>query len=383
MNRPMRALRGVAASAAVAATCTAVVPAIMGSIAQATTTRHATTDVYVHATPANGGRILGVLLQGHSVTVTGPNELGWTPVLFNGQKGYIYRAFLADGSGSTSSSGQTSDESTASRSGATGTAYTTAWLNLRTGASLNSRVITVLPKGGQVTRTGVVAGNWVKVSTSSGNGWVYSSYLTSVRTSSSSASTASRSTTSTTSTPTVTGTRYATTYLNLWTSSTGSGYADVVNPGTALKVTGTVSNGRAQVVVDGTVRWVTNQYTSTTARTNTSSSTSSTTSRSTTRTAVSSSSGITGSCVASFYDDPQLTANGETFDPSAMTAANKTLPFNTMVRVTNVANGKSTVVRINDRGPYVAGRCLDLSRAAFAQIASLDAGTVQVTYTVL
>ncbi|MGN9774989.1 septal ring lytic transglycosylase RlpA family protein [Micromonospora sp. H33] len=91
----------------------------------------------------------------------------------------------------------------------------------------------------------------------------------------------------------------------------------------------------------------------------------------------------TGSCGASFYSEGQLTANGETFDPSAMTAAHKTLPFDTKVRVTNPATGKSVTVRINDRGPFIEGRCLDLSRAAFAAIASLDAGHVEVRYEVL
>jgi rare lipoprotein A len=91
----------------------------------------------------------------------------------------------------------------------------------------------------------------------------------------------------------------------------------------------------------------------------------------------------TGTCQASFYDEPQQTASGETFDPNALTAAHKSLPFNTMVQVTNVANGKSVVVRINDRGPFVSGRCLDLSSAAFATIASLGAGVANVRYDVL
>ncbi|MBM7077668.1 septal ring lytic transglycosylase RlpA family protein [Micromonospora humida] len=90
-----------------------------------------------------------------------------------------------------------------------------------------------------------------------------------------------------------------------------------------------------------------------------------------------------GSCGASFYDEGQLTANGENFDPSALTAAHKTLPFNTKVRVTNPANGKSVTVRINDRGPFIDGRCIDLSRAAFATIASVDVGALTVRYEVL
>ena len=90
-----------------------------------------------------------------------------------------------------------------------------------------------------------------------------------------------------------------------------------------------------------------------------------------------------GSCGASFYDEPQMTANGETFNPDALTAASKTLAFNTRVRVTSVDTGKSVIVRINDRGPYGSGRCLDLSRAAFDAIDSLGKGEVTVKYEVL
>lgn len=86
----------------------------------------------------------------------------------------------------------------------------------------------------------------------------------------------------------------------------------------------------------------------------------------------------TGKCAASFYWEPQPTANGERFNPEALTAAHKTLPFNSRVRVTNPNNGKSVVVRINDRGPYIDGRCLDLSRAAFRTIANLETGVLKV-----
>ncbi|MEV4536754.1 septal ring lytic transglycosylase RlpA family protein [Asanoa sp. NPDC049518] len=90
-----------------------------------------------------------------------------------------------------------------------------------------------------------------------------------------------------------------------------------------------------------------------------------------------------GTCGASYYDEGQLTANGETFNPEALTAAHKTLPFDTRVRVTNPDNGKSVVVRINDRGPFVDGRCIDLSRAAFRAIANLSQGELTVKYDVL
>lgn len=82
---------------------------------------------------------------------------------------------------------------------------------------------------------------------------------------------------------------------------------------------------------------------------------------------------------ATFYGgrfDGQSTATGETFLNSAMTAAHKTLPFGTIVRVTNLANGQQTDVRINDRGPYVNGTIIDLSNSAFAEIASLSTGVI-------
>lgn len=76
------------------------------------------------------------------------------------------------------------------------------------------------------------------------------------------------------------------------------------------------------------------------------------------------------------------TASGERFDNYAMTAAHKTLPFGSEVKVTNSNNGKSVTVRINDRGPFVKGRIIDLSRAAFSQIADLNKGVVKVEISV-
>ncbi len=86
---------------------------------------------------------------------------------------------------------------------------------------------------------------------------------------------------------------------------------------------------------------------------------------------------------ASYYWQPQRVASGGWFNPNAMTAAHKTLPFGTKVRVTNRNNGKSVVVTINDRGPYVAGRVIDLSRAAAYSISMQGSGVVPVSVAVL
>lgn len=74
---------------------------------------------------------------------------------------------------------------------------------------------------------------------------------------------------------------------------------------------------------------------------------------------------------ASFYKHGARTANGEAFNPGAMTAAHPSLPFGTRVRVTNVETGSSVVVRINDRGPFRNGRIIDLSYGA-ARVMGLD-----------
>ena len=72
------------------------------------------------------------------------------------------------------------------------------------------------------------------------------------------------------------------------------------------------------------------------------------------------------------------TANGERFDNYSMTAAHKSLPFGTKVIVTNINNDKLVKVTINDRGPYVKGRIIDLTQAAFSKIESLDKGIAEV-----
>lgn len=89
---------------------------------------------------------------------------------------------------------------------------------------------------------------------------------------------------------------------------------------------------------------------------------------------------------ASWYGDPfhgRRSSNGETYDMHKLTAAHRTLPFDTMVRVTNLKNGKSTVVRITDRGPFVANRVIDLSQAAAREIESIGPGVVPVRLEVL
>lgn len=75
-----------------------------------------------------------------------------------------------------------------------------------------------------------------------------------------------------------------------------------------------------------------------------------------------------------------MTANGERMNPAKLTAAHKSLPFGTMLKVTNPKNGKSVVVRINDRGPFIKGRVLDLSKAAAQKIGIISRGHGKVCW---
>jgi len=88
----------------------------------------------------------------------------------------------------------------------------------------------------------------------------------------------------------------------------------------------------------------------------------------------------------SYYHDKfngRKTASGEIFDNSKLTAANLRLPFGTKVLLTNLKNGKSVIVRINDRGPFHAKRAFDVSKAAFAAIADVRSGSAAVEYQVV
>ena len=90
-----------------------------------------------------------------------------------------------------------------------------------------------------------------------------------------------------------------------------------------------------------------------------------------------------GSCEASYYGTGGRTASGETYDPDALTAAHRTLPIGSKVRVINRTNDRSVTVRINDRGPFVSGRCLDLSSAAMQAVGGMGSGVIPVRYEVL
>lgn len=82
--------------------------------------------------------------------------------------------------------------------------------------------------------------------------------------------------------------------------------------------------------------------------------------------------------IASFYNFDSKTASGEQFNPNELTAAHRTLPFGTRLRVTNVATGQSVTVRVNDRGPFIPGRVVDVSQSAAEVLGMVDSGITKV-----
>ncbi len=96
--------------------------------------------------------------------------------------------------------------------------------------------------------------------------------------------------------------------------------------------------------------------------------------------------GYTASGKASYYAmkfQSKKTASGDLYDKAKKTAAHKKLPFGTKVKVTNIKNSKSVIVKINDRGPFVKGRIIDLSGSAFSSIANIDDGVINVKIKVI
>jgi rare lipoprotein A len=86
---------------------------------------------------------------------------------------------------------------------------------------------------------------------------------------------------------------------------------------------------------------------------------------------------------ASFYKTGRVTANGEAFRPMGMTAAHRKLPFGTKLKVTNIRTGKSVIVRVNDRGPFIKGRVLDLSLGAAKVIGLNRSGVAKISYVIV
>ncbi|MFT3887659.1 MAG: SH3 domain-containing protein [Arachnia sp.] len=314
MRNAVKGIRGVATAAGLAVLVQGLGTLAVGPFADAGTSNvTATTRVHVRTEPSTSSKSLAILSPGDTLPAKGSTK-GWTKVTYKGKTAYVYSEYLK---GSTS-------ETPVSDSAAKGAHYTTANLNLRTGPSLSDKVSLVATKGAKLSLTGKVSGNYAQVTYSGKTLWASLSYLSDnapskstdlpkvtgqkrgttalmIRTTSNSSFTslgdapkgtifdvtgktsggmaqviwmgAARwvnaayltSVDSKVEAPTApstpkTSVQYATTVLNIWSASTGSSYKDELPRAAKVNVTGTVKNGRAEIVHNGAIKWVTARY---------------------------------------------------------------------------------------------------------------------------
>ncbi len=313
----MKALRGLVVAGAVAALVQGVGAVASSPLADAMNgTMVATTAVNVRPDPNTTRARVGILWPGESVAATGSSN-GWTTINFNGRTAYVSTQYLR-------SAGQ-AQPSPGTNQGTTGNVFTTASLNLRTGAGTNHASRAVVPRGAPLALTGTISGDWAQVVHGGETLWASRAYLTETAPSTdvlpavtgkgrATARLMIRTTSGTDfrslnvvpigtqldTTGVVTNgmaqviyqsnlrwvnnkflervagstgpvapelppttTRYATANLNIWVAATGEATVGLINKGNTVQVTGTVTAGRAQIVHDGVLRWVTSQYTST------------------------------------------------------------------------------------------------------------------------
>ena len=196
----------------------------------------ATENLNVRAKPSTSSKIIGGLSRGQAVTGISTSK-GWTKIKFGTEPAYVSSQYL--------SKSATLAPSSASAVGAGLVKITTANLNLRKGPGLSYDVIRVLREGTRVTTTGKASRGFAELVNGSSTGWASMQYLVSA----------------TSGLPAIVGTRKATADLDIRTSS-GSDAKTVaeVKKGTKLSVTGVVQNGRAQIIYQNKVRWVTAKY---------------------------------------------------------------------------------------------------------------------------
>lgn len=321
MRKTLKGLRAAAAAVGIAVLAQGLGGIALGPAADANNGEvSARTRVHVRVEPTTASKSLAVLAVGQSLQAHGSKD-GWTEVTFNGRTAYVASAYLV-GSGVLSGA-PTSTESNGTVEGSKGTVYTTATLNLRTGPSTSDTVGTQVQRGTRLELTGTVSAEWAQLTYEGNTYWAAARYLSDtaaaaysslpmatgkargtvalmVRTSADAAYTnlgdAPAGTIFDTTGQTVNGMaqvihggavrwvnarylvpialtaapagsatpsttkRFATTVLNIWAASTGTKYNGEVPRGGELQVTGLVENGRAQIVINGEVRWVTARY---------------------------------------------------------------------------------------------------------------------------
>jgi cell wall-associated NlpC family hydrolase len=260
VNTVLRGGRALGAAAALALGLSGL-GLVVGPAAVADSVMTATTSVNVRSGASTTSSVVGLLQAGNSVTALGPSANGWTQVSFNGHTAYVSSSYLKS-AGTTVSAPATT--------GASVTATTLETVNVRSGPAMTSGVVTVLTKGQSISVTGVTQNGYNQLA--DGN-WVSSAWIVVSATLPTTLPTPTVAPTPTVTPkpptpptppaplPAVTGQVRATAALMIRTTS-GADYTSLgdVPAGTVLNVTGVVTNGVAQIVYEGAVRWVNASY---------------------------------------------------------------------------------------------------------------------------
>ena len=208
--------------------------------ASVTGSRITTTDVNLRSRPSLASRVLWVVPEGTRVRLTGGSARGFVAVTIGKRTGWISTQYLA--------------RSVSGLPTIIGTRVATANLSIRTSSGANARVVGEVKRGTRLSVTGTTQNGRAQIIYRQAIRWVTARYLSNTSVNQPTAP----------SLPRTVGTRYATTDLNVWVAATGSSRIAEVSRGEAVRITGVQRSGRAQVVYDNAVRWLTARYLSTT-----------------------------------------------------------------------------------------------------------------------
>ena len=214
-----------------------------GTSSSATTTA----NLNVRTGPSLQYRIVAVAPRGTTVSLTGRTSGSFAQVMWQGTERWMSTQYLSMGTSTP-----------VAPDAKTGSVQTTANLNIRTGSSTSYRRVAVAPRGTILAATGKTANGFNEVIWQGALRWASSQYLKSVGDSATEPAAPGAGTLPATTT------RWATTALNIWTASSGSRYNGEIPRGGTLAVTGVIENGRAQIIHNGAIRWVTARYTTAT-----------------------------------------------------------------------------------------------------------------------
>ena len=247
MKKTLKGLRVTASAVGIAVLAQGLGGLILGPLADATNGEvSARARVHVRTQPTTSSKSLTVLSVGQTLSAHGSKD-GWTEVTYNGRTAYVASAYLVGGSAQAGA--PTSAQSNGTTTASKGTVYSTVTLNLRSGPSTKDSIGALVQRGTRMELTGTVSGDWAQLTFNGKTYWAAASYLSGTAASAYS------------SLPMATGKARGTTVLMVRTTP-NSNFTNLgdVPTGTIFDTTGKVTNGMAQVIHGGAVRWVNNRY---------------------------------------------------------------------------------------------------------------------------